>query len=122
LDSIAASIIEHVVALEERAKVKKKAAMGELRRAQCERTRLLAPWRSAGIAPEARVPFPLMRYMLDNGMLVTGHGDKTGVRMVTCHDGVSPLIDTRPWLLAFNVDGPGKDIAQLRHAIGEKKN
>ena len=65
------------------------------------------PWRSAGIAPEARVPFPLMRFMLDNGMLVTGHGDNSGVRMVTCHDGVSPLIDTSPWLLAVNVDGPG---------------
>ena len=62
-----------------------------------------------------------MRYMLDKGMLVTGHGDRSGVNMVTCHDGVSPLMDTRPWVLAFNVDGPGKDIGQLRHAIGEKR-
>jgi hypothetical protein len=63
-----------------------------------------------------------MRYMLDKGLLVAGHGDRSGGGvMVTCHDGVSPLMDTRPWLLAFNVDGPGRDMAQLRHAIGEEK-
>ena len=45
---------------------------------------------------------------LDKGMLVTGHGVRSGVNMVTCHDGVSPLMDTRPWVLAFNFDGPGK--------------
>jgi hypothetical protein len=44
--------------------------------------------------------------MTDCSMLVTGHGDKTGLRMLTCHDGVEPLIHTPPWLLALNVDGP----------------
>ena len=57
--------------------------------------------------------------MTDYSMLVTGHGDKTGLRTLTCHDGVSPLIHTRPWLLAFNVDGPGIHVAQMRHAIDE---
>ena len=57
--------------------------------------------------------------MTDYSMLVTGHGDKTGLRMLTCHDGVEPLIHTRPWLLALNVDGPAIHVAQIRHAIDE---
>ena len=99
--------------------MQKKAAMGEMRRGHCERTRLLTPWRSTAVSVEARAP--LMCHMLDKGLLVAGHGDGSVV-MVTCHDGVSPLMDTRPWLLAFNVDGADKYIAQLRHAIGEQKN
>ena len=39
-----------------------------------------------------------------------------------CQGGsAAPLIDTRPRLLAFDVDGPGRDMAQLRAAIGGRR-
>ena len=63
----------------------------------------------------------LLRYMLDNGLLVTGHGDTRNVRLVDCHEPGSPLIDTRPWLLAFTMEGPGRDMARLRGATGERR-
>ena len=63
----------------------------------------------------------LLRHMLDNGLLVTSHGDARNVRLVDCHEPGSPLIDTRPWLLAFTMEGPGRDMARLRGAIGERR-
>ena len=64
----------------------------------------------------------LLRHMLDNGLLIPRQGVTRNFRAVDCHDGAgAPLIDTRPWLLAFNVDGLGKDMARLRSAIGERR-
>ena len=65
---------------------------------------------------------PLLRHTLDNGVLIASHGDKRNVCMVDCHDGCgAPLIDTRPWLLAFSTRGPGSDMARLAGAIGERR-
>ena len=67
-----------------------------MRRAQCERTRLLAPWRSPHVPAEARVPMPFLRYMIENGLLLKGHGLKQEASRVAVHDGDgAPLIDTR---------------------------
>ena len=110
-------------AAEELAKRRRKGSTFDMRRAQCERTRLLAPWRSAHVPVEARVPMPFLRFMLEHGMLVKGHGLlHQGHGKVAVHDGDgAPLIDTRPWLLCFNAAGPGSDMARLRSAIGEKR-
>ena len=75
VDSAATSINVHVTAVEERVKRQRKAEVADTRRAQSERTRLLSSWRSSSISSEARVPMTLLRYMLYNGLLVTGHGD-----------------------------------------------
>jgi hypothetical protein len=80
LDDLSACIAEHVVAVEERVKQGRNQEMSDMRRRQCERTRLLAPWRA--ILVEARVPLHLLRYMLDKGILVQGHGDKAGLNAV----------------------------------------
>ena len=122
LETAATSINVCVAAAEDRVKRQRKAEVADLRRAQSERTRLLAPWRPYCISPEARVPMPLLRHTLDNGVLIASHGDKRNVCMVDCHDGCgAPLIDTRPWLLAFSTRGPGSDMARLAGAIGERR-
>jgi hypothetical protein len=60
--------------------------------------------------------------MLDKGILVEGHGHKRGLHAVPLYDTANcPLIFTRPWSLCFGSDGPGRDLARLRSAIGEKR-
>ena len=120
LDTISTSIAEHVTAVEERVKRQRKAEVSDMRRQQCERTRLLAPWRSVPV--EARVPMSLLRYMLDRGLLVEGYGHVLPGSMVKVYSTLDgPLIDTRPWMLDFSSDGPGRELARLRTAIGEKR-
>ncbi|WP_353239605.1 hypothetical protein [Limnohabitans sp.] len=123
LEQASTCIGAQVQAAEELAKRRRKEATSDMRRAQCERTRLLAPWRSAHVPVEARVPMPFLRFMLEHGMLVKGHGLlQKGHGKVAVHDGDgAPLIDTRPWVLCFNAAGPGSDMARLRSAIGDKR-
>jgi hypothetical protein len=64
----------------------------------------------------------LLRYMLDKGILAQGHGDKAGLNAVPLYDTANAsLIFTRPWSLCFGSDGPGRDLARLRSAIGDKR-
>ena len=122
LENAATPINVYVTAAEGRVKRQRKAEVADLRRAQGERTRLLALWRPACISPEARAPMSLLRHMLDNGILIASHGQKHNVRMVDWHDGSNePLKETRPWLLAFSTQGPGSDMARLAGAIGERR-
>ena len=42
--------------------------------------------------------------------------------MVDCHDDANNDLDeTQPWVLMFDIKGPGKDMSMLRAAIGEKR-
>ena len=60
--------------------------------------------------------------MLDAGLLVPDHALQATARMATtAEDAHVHLDDTRPWLLAFNLEGAGKDVSLLRAAIGEKR-
>ena len=111
----------HVRATEERVKRKQKSERATVQNEQSERTRLLAPWRSGAVAPDERAPVCFLRFMLDSGLLVAGHGTPTSVTMVESHDDSTVELDeSRPWLLVFNAEGPGKDMSMLRGAMGEK--
>jgi hypothetical protein len=122
LDEVNACISAEVQAAEEVSTRRRNEATSDMRRAQCERTRLLAAWRSPHVPAEARVPMPFLRYMIENGLLLKGHGLKQEASIVAVHDGDgAPLIDTRPWVLCCKADGPGSDMARLRCAIGEKR-
>ena len=120
LDELSTLIVVHVDAVEQRAKHDRKQEMSIMRKQQCERTRLLSSWRR--VQAEERVPLNFLRYMLDKGILVKEHGDKTDLKTVQVYDTADgPLIFTHPWLVCFDTDGPGRDLARLRHAIGEKR-
>ena len=111
----------HARAVEERVKQQQKSERAKVRKEQSERTRLLAPWRSGAVAPDERAPVCFLRFMLDSGLLVAGHGTPTSVTMVESHDDSTVELDeSRPWLLVFNAEGPGKDMSMLRGAMGEK--
>ena len=60
--------------------------------------------------------------MLECGLLVDGHGTLTGCTMVDCHDDANADLDeSQPWVLMFDMQGPGKDMSMLRAAVGEKR-
>ena len=63
-----------------------------------------------------------LRYMLDNAMLIDGHGVGTEGTKVACYDAnCGDFNESSPWLLLFNEDGPGKDLSLLRNAVREKR-
>ena len=87
-----------------------------------ERARLLAYLRNAAAPPDERVPVRYLRFMLECGLLVQGHGTLTGCRVVDCHDDANIDVDeTQPWALMFDIQGPGKDMSMLLVAIGDKR-
>jgi len=93
-----------------------------LRKATAERKRLLSNWRDASVHPEDRLPMSFLRYMLDNAMLIDGHGVGTEGPNVACYGAnCGDFNESSPWLLLFNEDGPGKDLSLLRNAVGEKR-
>jgi hypothetical protein len=60
--------------------------------------------------------------MLGRGLLVDGHVTLTGCTMVDCHDDANGDLDeSQPWVLMFDMQGPGKDMSVLRVAIGEER-
>ena len=60
--------------------------------------------------------------MLECGLLAQGHGTLTGCRIVDCHDDANNDLDEpQPWVLMFDIQGPGKGMSTLRAAIGEKR-
>ena len=60
--------------------------------------------------------------MLECGLLVQGHGTLTECRMMDCHDDANNDFDeTQPWVLMFDIQGPGKYMSILRVAVGEKR-
>ena len=100
----------HLRATVERVKRKRKSERATVRNEQTERTKLLAPWRSGAVDPAERAPMCFLRFMLDSGLLVAGHGTPTSVTMVDSHDDSTVELDEpRPWLLILNVEGPGKN-------------
>jgi hypothetical protein len=86
LETVNTNIAMHVTTLEDRAKMQKKAEMTLLRKATAERKRLLSNWRDASVHPEDRLPMSFLRYMLDNAMLIDGHGVGTEGTNVACYD------------------------------------
>ena len=122
LETVNTNIAMHVTTLEDRAKMQKKAEMTLLRKATAERKRLLSNWRDASVHPEDRLPMSFLRYMLDNAMLIDGHGVGTEGTNVACYDAnCGEFNESNPWLVLFNEDGPGKDLSLLRNAVGEKR-
>ena len=84
LEHVNTNMAMHATTLEERAKLQKKAETTLLRKATAERKRLLSNWRDLSVHPEDILPMSLLRYMLDNAMLIYGHGvgtegDKRGM-------------------------------------------
>ena len=111
-----------VKAIEDRIDQRHKAEKAITRKEQTERARLLAPWRNSAVPDEERVPVCCLRFMLECGLLVYGHGTLTGCTMVDCHDDANADLDeSQPWVLMFDMQGPGKDMSMLRVAIGEKR-
>jgi hypothetical protein len=88
LEHVNTNMAMHVTTLEERAKLQHKAEMTLLRKATAERKRLLSNWRDASVHPEDRLPMYFLRYMLDNAMLIDGHGvGADGSTSVAFHEG-----------------------------------
>ena len=111
-----------VKAIEYRIAQRHKAEKAITRKEQTERARLLAPWRNSAVPADERVPVCYLRFMLECGLLVDGHGTLTGCTMVDCHDDANADLDeSQPWVLMFDMQGPGKDMSMLRAAIGEKR-
>ena len=84
LEHVNTNMAMHVTTLEERAKHQKKAETTRLHKANAERKRLLSNWRDLSVHFEDRLPMPFLRYMLDNTMIMDGHGvcsdgDKRGM-------------------------------------------
>ena len=60
------------------------------------------------------MPISMLRFMIDNGLLVEGHSSSDNAAMVKCHDSsAGDLDESRHWILDFNEHGPGRDIAMF---------
>ncbi len=122
LNSLHSTMAVHVSALEQKVKQQKKVLVTVARKSTNERKRLLSNWRESTVPLDERVPMSFLRYMLDNAMLVDGHGEGTDGTRVASHDGDSCDLDqTRPWLVLFTEGGPGKDMSLLQDASGERR-
>ena len=86
LERVNTNMALHVTTLEERAKQQNKTEMTVLRKSTAERKRLLSNWRDTGARPDDILPMSLLRYMLDNAMIIDGHGVSTDVTNVACYD------------------------------------
>jgi len=122
IETLATTMAEYVTAAEDHVKHVKKGEQCGLRKAHTERNRLMAPWRPSGVHTESRMPVSMLRYMIDNGLLIQGRGTHGTARMVESYDTSNDDLDeARPWVIPFSHVSPGKDIAMLRPAIGEKR-
>ena len=61
------------------------------------------------------MPVSMLRYLIDNGLLIQGRGTYGTARMVQSYDTSNDDLDeARPWVIPFSHVSPGKDIAMLR--------
>jgi hypothetical protein len=103
-------------------KEEKKQGQSGMRKEQAARTKLLSPWRPPFVDKESRVPMNVLRFAFDNGLLLPSNKTSEKAMELSCFDVKHDTLDChKPLLFHLSESEPGKALAMLRGAIGDRR-
>ena len=93
-----------------------------MRKEQAVQNKLLSPWCPPFVDKESRVPMNVLRFAFDNGLLLPGQKTSETAMELACFDVKHDTLDCHnPLLFHLSECEPGKALAMLRGAIGERR-